>query len=44
MHELNVLSPLSLVRFFLIQQLIHGSKIKKQNVSLDIFVPETSVM
>ena len=38
MSELNVLSPLSLARFFLNQQLIYKSKIEKHNISLDIFV------
>ena len=38
MHELNRLSPLSLARFFLTQQLIYRSKIEKHNISLDIFV------
>ena len=43
MHELNILSPLSLARIFLIQQLIYNSKIENHNISLDIFVSETSV-
>ena len=43
MHELNILSPLSLARFFLTQQLIYKSKIEKHNISLDIFVSETSI-
>ena len=38
MRELNILSPLSPARFFLIQQLIYKSKIEKHNISLDIFV------
>ena len=38
MYELNILSPLSLARFFLTQQLIYKSKIEKHNISLDIFV------
>ena len=38
MHELNILSALSLARFFLTQQLIYKSKIEKRNISLDIFV------
>ena len=42
MHELNILSPLSLAR--LTQQLIYKSKIEKHNISLDIFVSETSVV
>ena len=44
MHELNILSALNLVRVFLIQQLIYKSKIEKRNISLDIFVSETSVV
>ena len=44
MHELNILSPLSLARFLLTQQLIYKSKIEKHNISLDIFVSETSVV
>ena len=44
MYELNILSPLSLARFFLTQQLIYKSKIEKRNISLDIFVSETSVV
>ena len=44
MHELNILSSLSLARFFLTQQLIYKSKIEKHNISLDIFVSETSVV
>ena len=44
MHELNMLFPLILARFFLTQQLILKSKIEKCNISLDIFVPETSVV
>ena len=43
MHELNILSPLSLGRFFLTQQLIYQGKIEKHNISLDSFVSETSV-
>ena len=43
MHELNILSPLSIARLFLTQQLIYKSKIEKHNISLDIFVLETSV-
>ena len=41
MHELNISSPLSLARFFLAQQ--HW-KIEKHNISLDIFVSDTSVV
>ena len=44
MHELNILSPLSLARIFLIQQLIYNSKIENHNISLDIFVSETSIV
>ena len=44
MHELNILSPLGLARFFLAQQLIYNSKIEKHNISLDIFVAETSIV
>ena len=44
MHELNILSPLSLARFFLTQQLIYKNKIEKRNISLDIFVSDTSVV
>ena len=36
MHEVNILPPLSLARFFLTQQLIYKSKIEKHNVSLSI--------
>ena len=39
MHELNILSPLSLATLFLTQQLIYRSKIEKHNIILDIFVP-----
>ena len=44
MHELNILSPLSIARFFFTQQLIYKSKIGKHNISLDIFISETSVV
>ena len=44
MHELNILSPHSLARFFLTEQLIYWSKIEKHNIDLDIFVSETSVV
>ena len=44
MHELNILSPLNLARFFLTQQLIYESKIENHNISLDIFVSEISVV
>ena len=41
MHELKILSPLSLA---ISQQLIYKSKTEKHNISLDIFVSETSVV
>ena len=44
MHEVNILSPLSLARFFLTQQLIYKSETEKLNISLDIFVSETNVV
>ena len=44
MHELNILFPLSLARFFLTKQLIYKSKIEKHNIGLDIFVSDTSVV
>ena len=44
MHELNILSALSLATFFLTHQLIYDSKIENHNISLDIFVSETSVV
>ena len=44
MHELNMSSLLSLARFFLTQQLIYQSKTKKHNISLDIFVSDTSLV
>ena len=44
MHDLNISSPLSLGRFFLTQQLIYNGKIEKQNISLDMFVSNTSVV
>ena len=44
MYELNILSPLSLARFFLTQQLIYKSKFEKHSISLDIFVSESSVV
>ena len=44
MHELKILPPFSLARFFLTQQLIFEDKIEKHNISLDIFVSETSVV
>ena len=44
-HELDILSPLSLAKLFLTQQLvyIYKSKIERHNISLDIFVSDTSV-
>ena len=42
MHEL-ISSPRSLARFFLTQQLIYKSKTEKHNISLDIFVSDTSI-
>ena len=44
MHELSILSLLSLARFLLTQQLIYKSKIEKHNISLVIFVSETIVV
>ena len=44
MHELDILSPLSLARFFLIQLQVYKSKIEKHNISLYIFVSDTSVV
>ena len=44
MQAVCIFSPLSLARFFLTQQLIYKSKIEKRNISLDIFVSETSVV
>ena len=44
MHEFNILSRLSLARFFLTQQLIYQNKIEKHNNSLDIFVSGTNVV
>ena len=44
MHEVYILSLLSLARFFLTQQLIYSkSKIEKHNLSLDDFVSDTSI-
>ena len=44
MHEVNILPPVSLGRFFLTQQLIYKREIEKHNVfvleSLDIFVSD----
>ena len=42
-HEFNISPPLSLARFFLTQQLIYKSKIRRHNVSLDIFVLGTNI-
>ena len=44
MHELNILSPLSLARFLSTQQLIYKRKIEKHKISLDIFVSDTTVV
>ena len=44
MHELYILSPRSLARLFLTQKVIYKSKIEKHNISLDIYVSETSVV
>ena len=44
MHEVNIVPPLSHARFFLTQQVIYNSKIEKNNVSLDIFVSDTSIL
>ena len=44
MHKVNILPSLSLARFFLTQQLIYKSKIEKYNVSLDIFLSDTSIV
>ena len=43
-HEVNILPPLILARFFLIQQLIYKSKIGKHNARLDIFVSDTNTV
>ena len=43
MHQLNISPLLSLARFFLTQQLIYKRKTEKHNVSLDIFVSDTSI-
>ena len=43
MHEFNISSPHSLARFFLTQQLINKSRLEKHNISLDIFVSDTSL-
>ena len=37
------MAPLNLARFFLTQQPIYKSKIEKHNVSLNIFVSDTSI-
>ena len=44
MHEVNISALLSITRLFLTQQLIYQSKIEKHNVSLDIFVSDTSLV
>ena len=43
MHKLNMSSLRSLGSFFLTQQLIYKRKIEKHNISLDIFVWNTSI-
>ena len=43
MHRVNISSPVSLARFFITHSLTNKSKIEKHNVSLDIFVSETSI-
>ena len=43
MHELNILPLLSVARFLLTQQLIYQSKIEKHNVSLDMFLSDSSI-
>ena len=44
MHDVNILPSLSLARFFLIQPLMYNNKFEKNNVSLDIFVSDTSIV
>ena len=44
MHKLNISSPLCLARFFLTQQLLYKSEIQKHNISVDIFVSDTSAV
>ena len=43
MHEANISPPLILVRFFLTQQLIYKTKIKKHNDSLETFASDTRI-
>ena len=43
MHEANISPPLSLARFFLTQQLLSKRQIEKHDISLDIFVLDTSI-
>ena len=43
MHELEILSLIR-ARFFLTRQLIYKNKIEKHNISLDIFLSDTSVV
>ena len=43
MNEFNILSLISLARFLLTQQLIYQSKTEKHNVSLDMFVSDSSI-
>ena len=44
MHELNISSPLRLIRLFLTQPLIYKSKIEKHDISLDSFVSDPRVV
>ena len=44
MLELNISSPLSLTSFFLAQKIIYKSKMEIHNISLDIYVSDTSVV
>ena len=44
MHKLNISSPLCLARFFLAQQLLYKSEIQKHNISVDVFVSDTSAV
>ena len=43
MYDVNTLPPLSLIRALLTRQLIYKSKTEKHNVSLDIFISDTSI-
>ena len=42
MHEVNI-SPLTPGRFFVTPELVYKSNIEKHDVSLDIFVSDTSI-